>query len=82
MMLLNIKLVLETFESIYFMPVQEVYVWIKEVTSFNSCASDASCRRGFEKVNVVFLESFQISHAHVRRILWFEDLQPSIYMCP
>ena len=82
MMLLNIKLVLETFESIYFMPVHEVYVWIKEVTSFNSCASDASCRRGFEKVNVVFLESFQISHAHVRRILWFEDLQPSIYMYP
>ena len=53
MMLLNIKLVLETFESIYFMPVHEVYVWIKEVTSFNSCASDASCRRGFEKVNAV-----------------------------
>ena len=52
MILLDTKLVLETFESIYFMPVHEVYVWIKEVTSFNSCASDASCRRGFEKVNV------------------------------
>ena len=31
----------------------EAYVWMKVVTSFNSCASDASCRRGFEKVNVV-----------------------------
>ena len=32
----------------------EAYVWMKVVTSFNSCASDASCRRGFEKVNVAF----------------------------
>jgi len=31
----------------------EAYVWMKVVTSFNSCAFDASCRRGFEKVNVV-----------------------------
>ena len=53
MMLLNIKLVLETFESIFFMLAHEAYVWMKVVTSFNSCASDASCRRGFEKVNVV-----------------------------
>ena len=32
----------------------EAYVWMKVVASFNSCASDASCRRGFEKVNVIF----------------------------
>ena len=28
------------------------YVWMKGVTSSNSCAFGASCRRGFEKVNV------------------------------
>ena len=58
----------------------EAYVWMKVVTSFSSCAFDASCRRGFEKVNVVFLESFQISHAYVRSILWSGDLQPPFYM--
>ena len=35
-----------------FMLAHEAYVWMKVVTSFNSCASDARCRRGFEKVNV------------------------------
>ena len=32
------------------------------------------------KSMLLSLESFQISHAHVRRMLWLEDLQPSIYM--
>ena len=51
--MLNINLVLETCVSISSCFVHEAYVWMKVVTSFNSCASDASCRRGFEKVNVV-----------------------------
>ena len=59
----------------------EAYVWMKVVTSFNSCASDASCRREFEKASFVSLESSQISHAHVRSILWSGDLQPSFHMC-
>ena len=50
--MLNINLVLETCVSISSCFVHEAYVWMKVVTSFNSCASDASCRRGFEKVNV------------------------------
>ena len=60
----------------------EAYVSMKEVTSFDSRAFDASCRREFEKVNVALRESSQVSHAYVRSILWFEDLQPSIYMYP
>ena len=49
MILLNIKLVLETFESIFFVLAHEVYVLMEEVTSSNSRAYDASCRREFEK---------------------------------
>ena len=33
------------------------------------------------KSMLLSLESFQISHAHVRSILWFGDLQPSFHMC-
>ena len=50
MILLNIKLVLETCVSIFFIPVHEVYVWMKEATSLDSRAFDVSCRREFEKV--------------------------------
>ena len=56
--------------------------WMKEVTPSHSCAFNASCRREFEKVSFVSLESSQISHAHVRSILWSGDLQPSFHMCP
>ena len=55
---------------------------MKVVIFPNSCAYDASCRHEFEEDCFVFLESFQISHAHVRSILWFGDLQPSFHMCP
>ena len=65
MMLLNIKLVLETFESIFFMLAHEVLVWWKEWLPLIHVHFDVSCRREF-----------------VRRMLWFEDLQPSIYMYP
>ena len=61
--------------------VREAYAWMEEVTSFNSCASGESCRREFEKASFVSLESSQISHAHVRSILWSGDLQPSFHMC-
>ena len=40
----------------------EAYAWMEEVTSSNSCAFDASCRREFDKVNVASLESSQVSH--------------------
>ena len=50
--MLNINLVLKTCVSISSCFVHEAYVWMKVVTSSNSRASDASCRRGFEKVNV------------------------------
>ena len=50
MILLNIKLVLETCVSIFFMPRSWSICWMKEVTSSNSCAFEASCRREFEKV--------------------------------
>ena len=33
------------------------------------------------KSMLLSLESFQISHAHVRSILWSGDLQPSFHMC-
>ena len=34
------------------------------------------------KIVLFPLESSQISHAHVRSILWSGDLQPSFHMCP
>ena len=33
------------------------------------------------KLALLPLESFQVSHAYVRSILWFGDLQPSFHMC-
>ena len=61
----------------------EAYVWMKEVTSSNSCAFDASCHRELEKAFFLPpLESSQVSLTHVRSILWFGDLQPSLYMYP
>ena len=45
------------------MLVHEAYVWMKEVTSFDSRAFDVSCRREFEKVRFAPLESSQVSHA-------------------
>ena len=34
------------------------------------------------KLVLLPLESFQVSHAYVRSILWSGDLQPSFHMCP
>mgnify|MGYP005835209999 CR=1 FL=1 len=64
------------------MLVHEAYVRMKEVTPSRSYAFNASCRRELEKVSVASLGSFQISHAYVRSILWYGDLQPSFYMYP
>ena len=47
--MLNINLVLETCVSISSCFVHEAYVWMKVVTSSNSCASDVSCRHEFEE---------------------------------
>ena len=80
--MLNINLVLETCVSISSCFVHEAYVWMKVVTFPNSCAYDASCRHEFEEDCFVSLESSQISHAHVRSILWSGDLQPSFHRCP
>ena len=53
---------------------------MKGVTSSYTRAFGESCRREFEKASFVSLESSQISHAHVRSILWSGDLQPSFHM--
>ena len=53
---------------------------MKGVTSSYTRAFGESCRREFEKVSFASLESSQISHAHVRSILWFGDLQPPFHM--
>ena len=47
--MLNIHLVLETSISIIFMFRSWSICWMEEVTSSNSCAFGASCRREFEK---------------------------------
>ena len=80
--MLNINLVLETCVSISSCFVHEAYVWMKVVTSFNSWHLMQVAAVDSRKSMLLSLESFQISHAHVRRMLWFEDLQPSFYMCP
>ena len=50
-LVLNIKLVLGTCVSIFFVLPHEGYVWMEEVTSSDSRAFGASCRREFEKVS-------------------------------
>ena len=53
------------------------------MTSSNSCASDVSCRREFEKVCFCFLWNHPKSVMHVRSILWFGRLITSIpYVFP
>ena len=54
--------------------VHEVYAWMEEVTSSNSCALGASCRREFEKVCFCFLWYHPKSVMHVRSIHWFVRL--------
>ena len=56
----------------------EAYVWMKEVTSFNSRALDVSCRRGSEKDCFCFLWNHPKSVMHVRSMLWFDRLATSI----
>ena len=55
----------------------EAYVWMKEVTSSNSCAFDASCRREFEKVYFCLLWNHPNLVMHVRRAPWFDRLAAS-----
>ena len=70
MILLNIKLVLETFESIFFVLVHEAYVWMKGVTSLIHVHFDVSCRRELEKVCFCLLWNHPKSVMHVRSIPW------------
>ena len=81
MMLLNLKLVLETFESIFFVLPREVYVLMEEVTSSNSRAYDASCRR--ESKKVCFASSGIIpSQSRMCEILYgLIGWPPPFYMC-
>lgn len=67
---LNIQLVLETLWTMLSCSVHEAYTWMKEVTSSNSCAFDASCRREFEKACFYLLWNHPKSIMHVRSILW------------
>ena len=82
MILLNIKLVLETFESIFFMLAHEVFVWWKEWLPLIHVHLVKVAAVNLRKIVLFPLESSQISHAHVRSILWSGDLQPSFHMCP
>ena len=70
MILLDIKLALETFISIIFVIRSWSICWMKEVTSSNSYAFDASCRREFEKACFYLLWNRPKSFMHVRSILW------------
>ena len=79
-MLLNIKLVLETFESIFFMLAHEVLVWWKEWLPLIHVHLMQVATVDSRKSMLLILESSQISHAYVRSILWFGDLQPPFYM--
>ena len=81
MILLNIKLVLETFESIIFMLAHEVFVWWKEWLPLIHVHLVKVAAVNLRKLVLLPLESSQASHAYVRSILWFGDLQPSFYMC-
>ena len=76
--MLNINLVLETCVSISSCFIHEAYVWMKEVTSFDSRAFDVSCRREFEKACLCLLWNHPKSVMHVRSILWLERLATSI----
>ena len=58
----------------------EAYVRMKEVTLSNSCAFDASCRRGFEKVSFCFLWNRPKLVMHVRSAQWFDRLAASTHM--
>ena len=80
MMLLNIKLVLETFESISFMLAHEVLVWWKEWLPLIHVHLVKVAAENLRKLVLLPLESSQVSHAYVRSILWFGDLQPSFHM--
>ena len=68
--MLNINLVLETFESIFFMLAHEVLVWWKEWLPLIHVHFDVSCRREFEKACFYLLWNRPKSVMHVRRILW------------
>ena len=59
----------------------EAYVRMKGVTSSYTRAFGESCRHELRKLVLLPLESSQVSHAHVRSILWSGDLQPSFHMC-
>ena len=82
MILLNIKLVLETFEDIFFMLAHEVFVWWKEWLPLIHVHLVKVATVNLRKLVLLPLESSQVSHAYVRSILWSGDLQPSFYMYP
>ena len=81
MILLDIKLVLETFESIFFMLAHEVFVWWKEWLPLIHVHLVKVAAVNLRKLVLLPLESSQVSHAYVRSILWSGDLQPSFHMC-
>ena len=81
MILLDIKLVLETFESIIFMLAHEVFVWWKEWLPLIHVHLVKVAAENLRKLVLLPLESSQVSHAYVRSILWSGDLQPSFHMC-
>ena len=78
MMLLNIKLVLETFESIFFMLAHEVLVWWKEWLPLIHVHLVKVAAVNLRKLVLLPLESSQISHAYVRKYSVVQRLATSI----
>ena len=82
MMLLNIKLVLETFESIFFMLAHEVLVWWKEWLPLIHVHFDVSCRREFEKVCFCSFGIIPSRSCTCEEFCGLLDWSSSFHMCP
>ena len=78
MILLDIKLVLETFESIFFMLAHGVCVWWKEWLPLIHVHLVKVAAVNLRKIVLFPLESSQISHAHVRKYSVVRRLATSI----
>ena len=76
------KLVLETSQAWPSCSVHEVYVGWEERLSLIHVHLVQVAVVSSRKFVLLPVESSQVSHAYVRSILWFGDLQPSLYRCP
>ena len=62
--------------------VHEAYAWMEEVTSSNSCAFYASCRREYEKDCFCFLWNHPKLVTHMCEVLYgLIGWPPPLHMC-